>query len=367
MRVIIAFHSSDLVTIRSARGLRLAVGNLQRIAHPSSLTNYSRLNKLLELAAIQAHATDRDEDAIGYIRDMGFISDACMDELRLIAFGAAGNMRGSQAHLLLSFHNELCLRPRSEYGANPAEVRALISELVDDRQTLNVFVRSWTAYRALELKSWEDLAAARLESASLRKLMMPMFQFTALRRARNLNESIAAGHSDRYPSARHLLTIRPTDYSESIVQSLATGGYETDTSKYLGAFEHRFRVLLLRRAAAIALAIRLYESDHDDKPPQTLAELVPNYLPAIPDDPFAPAPRPLQYRPNREPPVIYSVGENGIDDGGVLTGAKGFPDVDWGAPDYVVPLRPSKSAPASPPATRANPTPRYRNPFIRLK
>jgi hypothetical protein len=50
-----------------------------------------------------------------------------------------------------------------------------------------------------------------------------------------------------------------------------------------------------RRCAAIALAIRLYRADHQEAWPATLAELVPAYLPAVPDDPFAPTPSPIGY------------------------------------------------------------------------
>ncbi|MEX0775953.1 MAG: hypothetical protein WD042_09605 [Phycisphaeraceae bacterium] len=77
--------------------------------------------------------------------------------------------------------------------------------------------------------------------------------------------------------------------------------------------------------AATALAIKLYELEHGRRP-ATLADLVPAYLPAVPQDPFAPQPAPIQYLPNGAPTdagtvgpaILYSVGRDGVDQGGVV-------------------------------------------------
>jgi hypothetical protein len=69
-----------------------------------------------------------------------------------------------------------------------------------------------------------------------------------------------------------------------------------------------------RRAAAVSVALRLYERDHASRP-DTLDALVPDYLPAIPVDPLDPAGGPIRYIPDAEHPRVYSVGDNGVDDG----------------------------------------------------
>jgi hypothetical protein len=76
-----------------------------------------------------------------------------------------------------------------------------------------------------------------------------------------------------------------------------------------------------RRAAALALAIRLYQLDRRGERPTSLAELVPAYLAAVPADPFAAGGQPFRYTQHavdREgiTPAIYSVAEDGKDDGG---------------------------------------------------
>jgi hypothetical protein len=69
---------------------------------------------------------------------------------------------------------------------------------------------------------------------------------------------------------------------------------------------------------AIALAIRLFEIDHGERP-EGLGQLIPEYLGAIPLDPFAEDARTMAYKPRQTPPILYSIGPNGIDDGGAYT------------------------------------------------
>jgi hypothetical protein len=79
--------------------------------------------------------------------------------------------------------------------------------------------------------------------------------------------------------------------------------------------EKYFIELTDRRAAALLLAIRLYQFDHDGRLPVTLDALVPAYLPAIPLDPFSPTGHPLRYRLDNYRVCVYSVGTDEIDNG----------------------------------------------------
>jgi hypothetical protein len=72
------------------------------------------------------------------------------------------------------------------------------------------------------------------------------------------------------------------------------------------------------------LAIRIYRAERGSDPGE-LADLVPEYLPAVPRDPFSE--KPLMYRRTPKGYLLYSVGRNQVDDGGRPTpAAKG-----WGA------------------------------------
>ena len=78
------------------------------------------------------------------------------------------------------------------------------------------------------------------------------------------------------------------------------------------AFQTRYRLVTDRHLAAVALACRLYMIDHDGALPPSLDALIPAYLPHVPSD--AIDGKPLRYDAKRA--IVWSVGENGVDDGG---------------------------------------------------
>jgi hypothetical protein len=72
-------------------------------------------------------------------------------------------------------------------------------------------------------------------------------------------------------------------------------------------------VTLRRDAALAAIALELFHRQKGHYPP-TLQELVPQFLPAVPMDRFDGGP--LKYVLRDGKPLIYSVGKDGVDDGG---------------------------------------------------
>ncbi|GBC98642.1 hypothetical protein HRbin17_01156 [bacterium HR17] len=70
----------------------------------------------------------------------------------------------------------------------------------------------------------------------------------------------------------------------------------------------------LQRIGMTAMALRLYRHGHG-RYPETLQALVPQYLPAVPTDPFDG--KPLRYRRSAKGFKVWSVGEDMKDDGGV--------------------------------------------------
>ena len=73
------------------------------------------------------------------------------------------------------------------------------------------------------------------------------------------------------------------------------------------------------RATVVALGIRQFQQDHDGAIPGRLEDLLPGYVGEIPKDPFRPASN-LLYRVSGTNWVVYSVGPNENDDGGILDG-----------------------------------------------
>lgn len=69
------------------------------------------------------------------------------------------------------------------------------------------------------------------------------------------------------------------------------------------------------RVTQIALAVERFRIAHANALPETLEELVPAFCTAIPHDPFAGAP--VRYKKLEKGYVVYSLGADGKDDGGV--------------------------------------------------
>ncbi len=67
------------------------------------------------------------------------------------------------------------------------------------------------------------------------------------------------------------------------------------------------------RAARVAIAIERYRLANN-RPPESLADLVPTYLDLVPTDPFDG--QPLRYKKRSPGYVVYSIGPNGTDNGG---------------------------------------------------
>jgi hypothetical protein len=123
---------------------------------------------------------------------------------------------------------------------------------------------------------------------------------------RSLDQAIAFARQP-YDPQRSAPPLSEDGISRILLPAFASG-YFTD------AYSRAENNLLLA-----ALALRAYR-DERGRCPEMLAELVPNYLKAIPEDPFAPIfakPRLLSYRREGSDYRLYSVGPDGVNDGGI--------------------------------------------------
>ena len=77
--------------------------------------------------------------------------------------------------------------------------------------------------------------------------------------------------------------------------------------------------LAARGTIAAVLAVERYRLARRGTPPQSLNELVPAFLPSVPEDPHVPG-QPLVYRKGADSYVVYSVDANRKDDGGEFYG-----------------------------------------------
>ena len=80
------------------------------------------------------------------------------------------------------------------------------------------------------------------------------------------------------------------------------------------AVQKKLRTVAILRAARIALALERHRNARE-KLPKELSDLVPTFLEDVPTDPFDGIP--LRYKRLIKGYLLYSIGEDGVDDGGV--------------------------------------------------
>jgi hypothetical protein len=98
------------------------------------------------------------------------------------------------------------------------------------------------------------------------------------------------------------------------------GWWQTRGSKAKAEVKHK-TVIAHERLLATELALRCAQSEQGH-PSARLDDLVTNYLSKVPQDPFNG--QPLIYRPQSTNWLLYSVGPDGVDDGGRAAG-RGWP------------------------------------------
>jgi hypothetical protein len=108
-----------------------------------------------------------------------------------------------------------------------------------------------------------------------------------------------------------------------------------------------YQHLAERRLAAVAVAARWYALEHNGALPARQEDLVPRYLPSAPLDPLA-AGGTLHYRAGDDP-IVYSVAQNGTDEGGSEKPAgKRRPPAEWDLEDRVLHLKRQPRPPPDP-------------------
>jgi hypothetical protein len=108
-----------------------------------------------------------------------------------------------------------------------------------------------------------------------------------------------------------------TNFARLNTDSLTNHPFETvsqNAVSQLAAIRHAARAEVTKNVAIAAIALKRYEFRHKQLP-DSLGELVPDFLKAVPTDYLSG--QPLHYRRNDDGTfTLYSVGRNGQDDGG---------------------------------------------------
>jgi hypothetical protein len=149
--------------------------------------------------------------------------------------------------------------------------------------------------------AYDGLGLVRRDQAEHLDFMAAMFAVLGLPEPKRLDEARAIGRQIEQIPQSHVLT-------RMFVPGMG------------GCAETGLRHSAQRRAVRTALAIERYRLKSGSLP-VSLDVLVPDYLAAVPPDPFTG--QPLKYRQSAKGYVVYSVGQDLSDDGGKEKPAKG--------------------------------------------
>jgi len=208
------------------------------------------------------------------------------------------------------------------------QVQSLIAELLDQQEVRTGWKMACYGERLMLYDAGEIVSSTK---GDLWWLFRPAFRLDTVRMMEYSTAAAHAGLAPDWPAADKLLPRYET--AQSGVEMLTRLPSNLLLPALDNALVIHYHSLLRQRLAATALAIRLYAADHGVRPP-TLDALVPDYLPMVPKDPFAADGRVICYRPDATPPVLYSVGTDGVDEGGRYAFEPGQTR-DWDSADIV--------------------------------
>ena len=334
-------NQNALKLIASARGKdanwRVRLSRPMISVKLPELNTLTKVRQLLNVQAMVAVKEGDDERALSAINDLLMVSQATDRMQFLITHLVAMSMRAMAMQRAQEWAQELELSEQVPAG----RVKKLIDELLDEREMKESWKRGIGIERAMGVDA--ALYLAHLETPPPREATHPLFgnplKPLTLRDGRYLlwhsTQMLKAADLPDYPS--HQRATRPL--REEVDAMYQTKPLHIVSTLLMPAYERvaqrHYTALAERRMAATALAIRLYALENGGNLPKNLDELAPKYLPDAPLDPMSDGKR-IGYDPQRQ--ILWSVGENGRDDGGSEREVKAGVKTRFALEDLVVHL-----------------------------
>lgn len=295
--------------------------------YPPSIQADWDLIHLLRGAALYVHHRGDDAEMIECIQDLLFLDRAYA--ARPALRHGAGYATKHAIDVVLQAACDLNSGPRP---AGKEQVQRLIAALMDEELVRRPAVRAALAERlrtlieqdtlnprnGIPVADWISPDAVKSAAHWLTRPAVEAVVLADMRTATDAIVQIAQSRAEAikehpvierrrsgqasFMAAESLMMMRPSIWASSSRQYASSAPWER-----LGGRSNAV-------AAAICIAIRMYQIDHDGRLPANLNQLAPVYLPAIPADPWAGQGKPFRYEPNADPPFLLSVGSNRVDD-----------------------------------------------------
>lgn len=290
-----------------------------------------QLARTLNWAALEAHHRHDDAEAAERILQILAQARALENHPSLVGHLVAIGIGAIGCELARTIGPEMQIGTATVSSAHPAsvaQVKQLIAALLDERPVREGQVLAYRTERMFEVDTAIQVASGQLNLDALiamtgsnsngRKayailgyLLSPQIYDDGRLMLDQTTNVLKAAQAPDWPTSQVRMAALPDFRAKHgfghVMLSILMPAFQR-------AVTQDFRLLADKRLTALMLACRWYATDHGGKFPDKLDDLVPNYLPAIPADAFATG-APLRYRGGANP-VVYSIGENGTDDGG---------------------------------------------------
>jgi hypothetical protein len=364
----VANYSKALSAVDSAMDKKGIDWELQRrtpviFATLPDLNQQRDLARLLAGDLLLAHQAGDEKRAILRAREILFISRCLDQQPSLISHLVANGIAMLAVERVIQIAPTLTVagtgaKP-SATAADPAQVKALIEVLLSQDADNAGLARAMRGERMMRLDSvtamldgklgTDQIQGGQAERGSGTEASLSAYALTPMLLAdgrlmmRHMTQVIAAAPAANLPAARSRLPVFPAEVNEHRMMHLFASILLPSLNR---SFDQQFRFRTDMTLAAASLAVRRYALDHNGEFPAQLDDLAPRYLPVVPLDPMT-AGKPLSYIRGDQPgslhagdPIIYSVGENGTDEGGSEQPLRksNSPRDRWGAQDAVVHL-----------------------------
>lgn len=253
-----------------------------------ALTSFSGVGGLAELladGALQAHSHGDDPEALQRILDGLQMADAVEQRTFAIGRQVATGVRSVTVGRIEVMAIDLNM------GPNRREVKNLINQLLDEKKSRDALM-AMARYQSVD-----DLSVT-LRQLHRATILRPLIYLSA---SRILDADVQYEIAISQPNWRAAEAIGgqpplsgfPFNGAQRLrfsrIVDLSFG-----PTQFSRPWLVEFRELAEFRMAAASLAVNLYHIDHSQWP-ANLQSLVPDYLPAVPEDPFYAAPQPLGY------------------------------------------------------------------------
>lgn len=290
---------------------------------------YNVIRHMANLAGdggLYAHVTGDDWEAIERTRDIMHLAASLRHDPIIISQLVTAGIEA------MALDNLQIIAPGLRFGSaatkRPAtrqQIGQVISQLLDEEALWNGLRESIRSERVLDV----DLIRVRAAGA---KLIEPLAEMEELRLHRQFDLALAACDVRNMPAATSTLSRirlerpnRVVTYTGKLsaerIPRYSRWYLESDINFLSGYFRTIYRVIAERRMTAVSLAAQLYRFDHG-RWPERLEELVPEYLAAVPLDPFQTDGRTVGYRLIKgvlpgggDRPVVFTETIDAVDQG----------------------------------------------------